>query len=262
MLHEELNSNPMKKSSLCLAVLFIAGFTTSAQPGPSGSGPGMDANLIKLFGSNAAFSAKAEIQTTNGAGMDMAMTMDFALLGDKARSDVNMADMKSSSLPPQAIAQMKHMGMERVVSIVRPDQKFIYLIYPGLQSYAKMPLPDAMASTTDKEPKMEKTALGKETIDSHPCVKNRVVMTTRDGLKQEFTTWNASDLKDFPIQIQAAEQGGTVLVRYKDIKFEKPDLKQFEPPAGYTAYDDIQKMVMSAMQKMMPTTPEPPPGNK
>jgi hypothetical protein len=225
----------MKKSFLCLATLALSSFAPFAQPGPSGSGPGMDASLIKLFGSNAAFSAKADIKTSGNAGMDMTMTMNFAVLSDKARSEVNMADMKSESLPPDAVANMKQMGMDRVVSIVRPDQKFLYLIYPGMQAYAKMPLPKEATPTPDKEPKMEKTALGKETIDGHPCVKNKVMMTASDGAKQEFTTWNATDLKDFPVQIETKNEGATQIMRFKKIQFAKPDAKKFEPPSQYKA---------------------------
>lgn len=247
----------MKTSSLCFATLVVASFAAFAQSGPGGPTTGLDANLNKLFGSNAAFTARAEIKTSGNAGMDMTMTMNFAVDGKKTRSEVNMADMKSESIPPDAIANMKQMGIDRVVSIVRPDQKLLYLIYPGMKAYAKVPLPKEATPTPDQEPKMETTALGKETIDDHACIKNKVVMTASDGAKQEFTTWNATDLKDFPIQIQATDKNATILLHYRKIKFEKPDLKQFEPPAGFTVYDDMQQMMMSAMQKLAP-----PPGDK
>jgi hypothetical protein len=248
---------PMKKSFLCLATLVAAGVAALAQPGPGSPTAGLDASLNKLFGNNPAFSAKGEIKTTGDDGVDMTMTMNFTVLDNKVRSDVNMADIKSASIPPDAVASMKQMGIDRVVSIIRPDLKLLYLIYPGMKAYAKMPLPKEATLATNQEPPMDKTLLGKETIDGHPCEKNKVVMTTAPGQKQEFTTWNATDLKGFPIQIQAVTPKGTVLLHYRDIKFEKPDVKQFEPPGGYTAYDDIQQMMMSAMQKMIP-----PSGNK
>ena len=94
-------------------------------------------------------------------------------------------------------------------------------------------------------------ALGKETVAGHPCVKNKVTMTAGDKQTQEFTVWNATDLKDFPVQIQTAAKEGSLLMRYSNIKFVKPDAAQFEPPTGYTAYTDIQQMMVAAMQKMM-----------
>ena len=34
---------------------------------------------------------------------------------------------------------MKSMGMDTMISISRPDLKLMYLVYPGLNSYAEMP---------------------------------------------------------------------------------------------------------------------------
>jgi hypothetical protein len=240
----------MKKLFLLLAAAAFTQFTTFAQPGSPMSGSG--AAMSKFFGKNNNFSAKCDMKATDASGKDiMSGTMNLAMLGDKVRSEIDMSQMTSSKMPPGAADSMKKMGLAQVVSIVRVDQKMMYMIYPGMKSYAKMPLPLDEASITNKEPKIEMTKLGDETIDGHKCVKNKAVFTADNGTKISATLWNATDMKDFPIQIQTDNEGMNMLMHYKDIQFTKPDAALFEPPAGYTAYDDIQKMMMSAMQKMM-----------
>jgi len=45
--------------------------------------------------------------------------------------------------------------------------------------------------------------------------------------------WNATDLKDFPIQIEMKEKDRTVRMHFTDVRFVKPEAKQFEIPTAY-----------------------------
>ena len=45
----------------------------------------------------------------------------------------------------------------------------------------------------------------------------------------------------------------TWLMKFKNIQLTKPDAKQFEPPAGYTEYKDMQKIQQVMMQKIVGT---------
>ena len=38
-------------------------------------------------------------------------------------------------------------------------------------------------------------------MSGHPCVENKVVVTDAKGATNEFTVWNATDLKNFPVKI-------------------------------------------------------------
>ena len=82
-------------------------------------------------------------------------------------------------------------------------------------------------------------------------MKNKVVISDAKGGKRVALVWNAKALKDFPIQIQLDQDGQTMIMRFKDVRFEKPDAKQFEVPAGYTRYDSFQLLMQGAMMKMM-----------
>jgi hypothetical protein len=124
--------------------------------------------------------------------------------------------------------------MERMVSIFRPDKKATFVLYPRIKKYLTLPLAKGESEAMEKGLEMEKTALGKETIDGHPCVKSEVLVKNQRGPVLRATTWNAADLKDLPIQIQTKEKDTTVTMRFRQIQFAKPDPKQFEVPADYT----------------------------
>ena len=243
-------------------LLLLSGATGLAQlPGVGGaSAPGTDfAILSRLFGEHKAFTAKSDVRVydkTQNEKTSVAMT--FICLDSKSRVEIDISQMKSKDMPPGAMAAVKQMGMDRLVTIVRPEKKARYLIFPGLQSYVNTPLTAEETAAFAKNPKIEKTALGKETLDGHACAKNKVITTDDKGTKTEFTVWNATDMKDFPIQIMTKEKDDTVIIRYKEIKLDKPDAKQFDVASNYKEYTDFLALTQAATMKMMNETPAPP----
>src|SRR5436309_13409286 len=131
----------------------------------------------------------------------------MAVAGDKSRFEMDATQIKGGSVPESALAQMKAMGMDKMIMISRPDQKLTYMVYPNLQSYAATAMSEKDASEKDTNFKTESSELGKETIDGHPCVKTKVVLTDDKGEKQEATLWNATDLKKFPVKLERTENG-------------------------------------------------------
>lgn len=245
-----------QKFSFLSALLFCSGQLLQAQMPGGGSSP-MSTAMLKLFGNNTNFTAKAEVRMLDESQKEtMSANLPMAMLGGKMRTEIDMAQMKSAMLSPQMVEQMKLMGADKTISIVRPDKQATYLIYPALKSYVQMPLSEADKQAMSRQPNIEKTPLGKETIDGHPCVKNKVVIKDEKNLAQEATVWNATDLKDFAVQIQTKESDATVVMKFKDVQFAKPDAKQFEIPAGYTKYESLQALQQVMMQKMLGTSPK------
>jgi hypothetical protein len=257
----------MKKYFVAIAAL-LAGFTIStahAQPGmggPRGSGPGgpkFGGDMAKIFGENSAFSANMEMQSS-GNGDNMTMPGKLAFLEGKSRFEMDMTQMKSDRMPPGAADHMKQMGMDKMVAISRPDKKLTYMIYPGMKAYVEQPIQDPDATKPESDFKMETTELGKETVDGHACVKNKVVVTDKEGKAHESTVWNATDLKKFPIKIQTADEGTTVTMLFKNVKLEKPDAAQFDAPSDLKRYDSMMAMMREEMMKRMGGAMAPPPG--
>jgi hypothetical protein len=239
------------KLNSAFAVSLLAVAAAYAQVPGTGGPAGMSAAITKLFGDIKAFTAKAEVQVLDSSQQEVvSMPMDFALLDKSIRVEMDLSQMKNKQMPPGVADSLKQMGMAHVISIISPSKKSAFVVYPDQKSLLTMPLPKEDADSS-KTPKVEKTALGKETIDGHACVKNKVVITDEKGEKVDATTWNASDLKDFPIQIQTKETENTSIVKFKQVQFNTPDAAQFEPPTGYTQYNNQQELMQGIMKKVM-----------
>jgi hypothetical protein len=228
-----------------------------AQPGRPGgmggprNGAQISAAMAKLFGENQAFSASVENEVQMSKGNTMTLPGKMAFDAGKARFDMNMSEAKGNAMPPQMVAQMKSMGMDSMITISLPDKKLTYLIYPGLKAYTEMPTSDAGAGKAGTEMKLETTELGKETMDGHPCVKNKAVVTDDQGKTHESTVWNATDLKNFPVKIETTEQGTAITMLFKDVKLTKPEASLFDPPTDYKKYTNMMEMMQQEMMKRM-----------
>ena len=231
-------------------LLLLAHSTATAQlPGGDGS-PGVSTAMLKLFGANTAFTARADVQVVDGGKAEQLRTpMTFAALDGRLRVEIDMAQIRGKELSPAAVASLKPLGLDRVVSLLRPDRKALFIVYPNAQSYVNLPMNQAEIAA-DKNLRLEKTALARETVDGHPCVKNQVVIKSGTNLVLTATTWNASDLKDFPVQIATREKDMTSIMRFDQIQFVRPDAKQFDPPAGFKVFTDAQSLVLARSAKV------------
>jgi len=220
--------------SAVLPLFLLAGHTALAQVPLAGSGTGINVAFTKLFGAVTAFTAKVETQVIDPYRQPVVrMPMDFAALEGKVRLDINLAQIQSKDFSAADLAKLKQAGLDRLVSVFRPDKKATYVIYPGVQSYQEVALVKGEADAFEKGLKLEKNSLGKETIDGHPCVKNKVIISNGKAPVFEALTWNATDLKDFPLRIEMKEKVNTIRMSFSQVRFVKPDAKQFEIPAGY-----------------------------
>ncbi len=236
------------------AALLLASFGVRAQLPGAGGPAGMSAAITKLFGDLKAFTAKAEVRVLDSSQKEIVlMPMDFSLLDKSIRVEMDMAQMKNQQVPAGLADTLKQMGMAHVISVISPAKGFAFVIYPDQKTVLSMPLPKQDGGA--KTPKLEKTALGKETLDGHPCVKNKVLITDEKGEKVDATTWNATDLQDFPIQIQTKEPESTSIVKFNHVQFIAPDAAQFEVPAGYTEYKSQQELMQGIMKKFTESHP-------
>jgi hypothetical protein len=242
----------MKKLFVATLVAWAAARGSAvAQFEVPGSTAGVNAALTQLFGDVGAFSAKANVQVLGKDQKEKITTpMDFALLDNKLRVEVDTTQIRGPDMPAGAAASMKQFGLDRVVSVIRPDKKATFIIFPGIKSFVNTPMPKEEVAAYQKKPRLNKVALGKETLDGHPCVKNRVLVSNDKGVKSESTVWNATDLKDFPIQIMTKEKDDTIIIRYRQVQFTKPEVKSFDAPAGYKEYADVQDLMQGVMAKM------------
>jgi hypothetical protein len=246
----------MKHHPHLLTAAFLSITLLSAQaqrPGMGGPppGPNFGAEMAKIFGDNSAFSATMEMHMAGGAdGGDVVMQGKIAFSEGKSRFEMDMSQMKNSKMPPQAASQMKQMGMDKMAAISRPDKNVSYLLYPGLQAYVENPSQNPSAPKPS-DFKVEATEQGKESVEGHDCVKNKVVVADATGKTSEFTVWNASDLKKFPIKIVTEQNGHAMTMIFKNVQLSAPDASQFDPPAAYKKYDSMMTLMQTEMMKHM-----------
>lgn len=241
----------MKKLLLFSSLITTLGLAPAFAQLGHASGPHIGGAMSKLFGANQTFSATMEFQAAGPNGANITMPGKFNFDNGRARFEITMSERRGANLSADTLAHMKSMGMDSMISITRPDQKLIYIIYPGLTSFVAMTPQEKSDAVSPDDFKVETTELGKETIDGHACVKDKVIVTDKDGNQQESTVWNATDLKNFPIKIETMQAGQAATMLFKNISFAKPDAGLFDPPANYTKYNSPQAMMQAEMMKRM-----------
>jgi hypothetical protein len=220
---------------------------------PNAGPPGWENAMTKLFGDVKTFTAQADLRTLDASGQEtMSLAgLRFALLDERMRVELDMTQLKSAEAPAGAVALVKQMGLDRVITLIQSGRKTVTVIYPGLQACMDMPVPEEAGSTDPKDFKLEATRVGAESLGGQACVKNQVVILDAKGQKREALVWNATALKDFPLQVRFTEGANTMEVRFKEVQFRPPDAKQFEVPAGYTRYAGLQDFMQNALLKAM-----------
>lgn len=228
---------------LTAAVSFFTLVASAQMPGG-----GVNSAFLKLFGDSQTFSATATIQVFSNRVEWLRMPMNFTALDSKLRLDVDMGQMKGPAISASTIAMNKKIGIDRVSSLVRLDRRTSYMLYPALQGYVTMPSTDQDAGLQSE--KLVRTALGRETIDGHACVKNRSVVKNQKGITVlQATTWNAKDLQDFPLQIETVENGKSSIMRFAQVSFARPDANLFELPKGYKEFPSSDDLIAAAMTR-------------
>lgn len=217
----------------------------------NGGAPGVSTAMLKLFGNNPAFTAHADVQVIDQSKTERLRTpMQFALLDGNVRVEIDLAQAHSADLPPAALAGIKQLGLDRVISIVRRDKKTMCLVYPNARSFVLTPLSKEETETAPEKLALAKTPLGRETLDGHACAKNQVAVSNGTKTVLNATTWNAVDLRDFPIQIATRENNLTSVMHFQQIQFVRSDARQFEPPAGYAHYGSQDALLLAQSAKV------------
>jgi hypothetical protein len=219
--------------------------------------------MSRLFGKNTAFTATAVTKGSVGGGatlifyglvgalLEHAMNPSievethYAFLDGKLRVERDMAKSLPKNVPKKS-ARFLH-----TIVLTCPDKNtasgiHIYMIYPDLNAYCEEIAGTNATYNRANLPKTERTEIGRETVEGHPCVKYKEVTTLPDGKKVESTVWQATDLNDFPIK---TADSGNFTMTFKDINFNKPPADLFELPAGFKRYESMQEMMMDSLKK-------------
>jgi hypothetical protein len=217
------------------------------------SSAGLGAGLVKLFGDTKAFSAKADVRVYGTNRQEtLRAPMNFALLDGKMRMDFDLATIQGKDVQPSVVKLMTQAGLNQVASIIRMDKRLIHVVFNRAQSYVNLDIPQTEAGVSEQNVQVQRTPVGKEQLGSHSCTRNKVLVKNAKGvLLLEATTWNAADMKDFPVQILVQTREGSTLMRFSQVQFTRPAAAQFEAPAKFTRYRDQDALLVAAAQKRL-----------
>lgn len=229
------------------------GAADAASPVPGGGTP-ITGPIAKLFGIHQGFSCDLQV-TGKDPSSKKSFTMfgKLAFLDSKSRFELDLAKVKGGGLDDSMKTQVAAMGLGEMVMIARPDKSATYIVYPGLESYVSLsqpkPAPSATPEPTPEQPVV--TAVGKETIDGHPCVKNKYTFKDEAGKTQDAMVWNATDLKGFPIRIEHKEADQPIRLDFKNVDLSKPREASFEPVGTYSKYGSMATLMQNAIMKKL-----------
>ena len=115
-----------------LAALFQSLTALAQMPGA-----GMNSAMVKLFGDNMAFTARADVQVLNSnRQVWLQLPSALAAADTKMRIDVDLSLLHSAAVPAATVAYYKRIGMDKVTSVTRPDKKALFQHY--LPGHAKL----------------------------------------------------------------------------------------------------------------------------
>jgi len=209
---------------------------------------------MRLFGDTKAFTAQVDVRVYGSDRKEtLRAPMNFELLDGRMRMDFDMSSMQGSLIQPGVTKIMNQAGLNQVASIMRLDKRLIHLVFNRAQSYINLEIPRQEVEAAEANVQVQRTPLGKETIANRSCSKNKVVVKNAKGAALlEATTWNSEEMQGFPIQIMVQTKEGTTLLRFSQVKFTRPAASRFDPPRGFTKYEDQDALLLAAMQKRVP----------
>jgi hypothetical protein len=243
------------KLILCLALVLI-GVRLSTQFVAAQNYMGFDMTSLQPTGTNVvqrSFSAIGDLELQSGdiaAKISIGLTVD----GGNVRTFIDFANGYGDLFQRGDVTALRQYGIDKMITIERPSLGKQWDIYPARRAYIEEYFQPGI--NDDKQP--AKTFQGEETIDGHPCRKYRLdfpklnadaldyLFKDLSGLTMSGTEWDATDLENFPVQIELGLDTKTdhvkIRLHYRDIKLGKCDPALFELPTNYMRFESMDEM--------------------
>ena len=167
--------------------------------------------------------------------------------------------------------------MKGLVTISFADAKKTIMMNTVSKTYYEQPTQDRTKALDVYDPDvvLDKKKIGTETIDGHPCIKYDATFyrKSKPEEKHKATLWEAQDLKDFTIQTEFTTpanpkypgSGGTMVMKFKDVKLGAATASLFEVPRDYQKVNSIPEVMgaggmgdIGEMMKNIPKGQRPP----
>ncbi len=178
------------------------------------------------------------VSLNKGNNQSWALDAPLWITGQKMKMEMDM----TQAMAALGAKNAEQSPTSRMTMLNRGDKKTGYTLYPNVQKY----LVHAETGEQGEKPVVEKTKVGSETIDGHPCDKFRVVITTKDGKSQEGFIWNAKDLGGMTIRSEVESKDFKMTTELKKVVLKSSPASVFEIPQGYTEAKSFMDLMMPA----------------
>lgn len=221
--------------------------------------PGLDhapflaAAMSEVFSDSRAFSAVALAQLP-GRSPGQALPLGFATSKGRMRWYLNLERAQGLNLEPEVASLLREAKLGQILLLLRPETNAVVAI-PGLKAWFELPMPVPQSVKDKAQEKagfLQKTEVGREMVEGHPCVKYRLHNAGGKDSQEEAFVWQATDLKNLPIRFQARIHGEQYGLLFRDVRQSEPDPKLFDPPTGYTKIAGPEVLLQSALLRQMP----------
>lgn len=134
--------------------------------------------------------------------------------------------------------QNEDLGGKSVV-ITRLDKGLVWVLLPSEKMYMETPISQRKSNPLGMDPDtvVKRQRIGKDTVDGHPCIKEKVTVKDAGGGNESMYYWEAQDI-GWPVKAEALD--GSWSYTYKDIKVGRQDPSLFEVPKGYSKLETEQ----------------------
>jgi|GEM_PF-6465267 hypothetical protein len=205
--------------------------------------PFFAAALSEFFTDSRDYSARAELILPEQEPGD-SIPIGLAVSGGRMRWQLNLNQVRSARFPPERIALLRQMSLDTAVLWLKPGED-LKVALPRLKAWAQTPTPTFPAieeQAANKQGKLRKTAIGREVIDGHPCVKHMLNAPDENNPGQVALIWEATDLENLPIKILVKTDGRIHGFQLRNVKPGQIDERHFQPPAAF-----VRKPSMAAL---------------
>lgn len=209
--------------------------------------PGLDSALRAIFGKDRAFSTTA-VMAMKGQGQDVNMKVKVSVLDGMTKTDIDMADIEGGMIPPEAMAQIKALKMDKISTLIINDGNTSVVIYPGMKAYVETPtsgVQDAGDCT------IEVSGTSVDEVDGRTLVKKDVNVNCKSFEQQKFTVWAEKSNPGMPVRLVTDQNGVKLTMTLSGVKMEKPDSKEFVPPADFLKFGSMPELLGHVQKQML-----------
>lgn len=230
----------------------LAGATAWGQGTRRGVGgdAGFHGSIAGLFGEVAAFSADAEVGLTNRTDQTrLNVPMRVFKSRDRFRLEVDLQRVQGTGNAVQGLSALRGIGMTRMTCLVLPEEKGMILMFPELKLGTRVALSETALPADGF--RVEKRAVGKETVEGQACVRQEVQVTTSDGARVPGTVWEAAALKGFPVRMLFLPDGSGLGLRFSQVRMASPGEEMFRVPSDVRIVDGAAGLMQEAMTRAL-----------